>query len=95
MVNHSGLSDDAKTSKFSSYNFSRYNIEKLIRTLAGWIVSGILYVFFNVNQFYLSNSEASHHHIYVNNTHKNCVLLNPIQEFIETEAWLRQTFFIC
>ena len=70
MVNHSGLSDDAKTSKFSSYNFSRYNIEKLIRTLAGWIVSGILYVFFNVNQFYLSNSEASHHHIYVNNTHR-------------------------
>ena len=26
---------------------------------------------------------------------KSCVLLNPVQEFIEIEAWLRQTFFIC
>ena len=32
---HSGLSDDAKTSKFLSYNFSQYNIEKLILTLMG------------------------------------------------------------
>ena len=29
----SGLSDDAKTSKFLSYDFSRYNIEELIQTL--------------------------------------------------------------
>ena len=28
-----GLSDDAKASKFLSYNLPRYNIEKLIRTL--------------------------------------------------------------
>ena len=28
-------------------------------------------------------------------TGKNCVLLNAMQEFIETEVWLRQTFFIC
>ena len=26
---------------------------------------------------------------------KNCVLLNPVQEFIEIEAWLHQTFLIC
>ena len=32
---HSGLSDNAKTSKFLSYNFSQYNIEKLILTLMG------------------------------------------------------------
>ena len=25
-------------------------------------------------------------------TGKNCVLLNPIEEFIEIEAWLHQTF---
>ena len=28
-----GLSDDAKASKFLSYNLPQYNIEKLIRTL--------------------------------------------------------------
>ena len=32
-LNHSGLSDDTKTSKFSFYTFSRYSIEKLIRSL--------------------------------------------------------------
>ena len=40
---------------------------------AGWIVSRILYIFFNVNQInqlYLSNNEASCHHIYVNDTHR-------------------------
>ena len=28
-------------------------------------------------------------------TRKICVLLNLIQEFIEIDAWLRLTFFIC
>ena len=28
-------------------------------------------------------------------TGKNSVLLDPIQGFIEIEAWLRQTFFMC
>ena len=40
---------------------------------ADWIVSRILYIFFNVNQInqlYLSNNEASCHHIYVNDTHR-------------------------
>ena len=32
-THHSGLSDDTKTSKFSFYTFSRYSIEKLIRSL--------------------------------------------------------------
>ena len=39
---------------------------------AGWIVSRILYIFFNINQInqlYLSNNEACCHHIYVNDTH--------------------------
>ena len=57
-----------------------------------------LYIFFNknqVNQLYLSNNKASCHHIYVIDTHraKKLCLLNPTQEFIEMEAWLRQTFF--
>ena len=26
---------------------------------------------------------------------ENCVLLNSVQEFIETEAWLFLTFFLC
>ena len=33
----------------------------------------IVYIYFNVNQIgqlFLSNNEASHHHIYVNNTHR-------------------------
>ena len=46
-------------------------------------LSAILYIFLNVNQInqlYLSNNEASHHHIYVNDTHtENSVLLNPVQ----------------
>ena len=32
-----------------------------------------IYIYFNVNQIgqlFLSNNEASHHHIYVNNTHR-------------------------
>ena len=33
-LNHSGLSDDAKTSTFSFYTFSRYTIEKLIGSLS-------------------------------------------------------------
>ena len=40
---------------------------------AGWIDSRILCIFFNVNQIiqlYLSNNEASHHHIYVNDTQR-------------------------
>ena len=40
---------------------------------AGWIVSRILYIFFyvnQINQLYLSNNEASCHHIYVNDTHR-------------------------
>ena len=44
---------------------------------AVWIVSGILYIYFNVNQInqlYLSNNEASHHHN-VNNTRRE--KLNP------------------
>ena len=45
---------------------------------AGWIVSGILHIFFYVNQtdqLYLSNNEASRLQIYVNNTQgKNCAL---------------------
>ena len=32
----------------------------------------------------------------LNDFHKqNCVLLNSVQEFIETEAWLLLTFFQC
>ena len=52
-----------------------------------------MHIFFNVNQinqFYYSNNEASHHHIYVNDTHME--KLNPVQGFIEIEAWLRQHF---
>ena len=31
-----------------------------------------------------------------NVTHwENCVLLNSVQEFIEIEAWLHRTFFLC
>ena len=34
--------------------------------------------------------------IYPNDTHKKiCVLLNSVQEFIEIEAWLLLTFFLC
>ena len=33
-LKYSDLSDDAKTTKFLSYNFSRYNIKKLIRILS-------------------------------------------------------------
>ena len=32
-LNHSGPSGETKTSKFLPYNFSRYNFEKLFRTL--------------------------------------------------------------
>ena len=28
-------------------------------------------------------------------TVENCVLLNPVQDFIEIEAWLLLTFFMC
>ena len=28
-------------------------------------------------------------------TEKSCVLLNSVREFIELEAWLLLTFFIC
>ena len=40
---------------------------------AFWIVSGILYICFNINQInqlYLPNNEASPQNIYVNNTHR-------------------------
>ena len=30
-----------------------------------------------------------------NNTSKNCVLFNSVQEFTEIEAWLPLTFFLC
>ena len=39
---------------------------------AFWIVSGILYIYFNINQInqlYLPNNEASHQNIDVNNTY--------------------------
>ena len=33
---------------------------------------------------------------FINDTHrKNCALLNSVQEFIEIEAWLILTFFLC
>ena len=56
-------------------------------------LSGEYCIFFIVNQInqcYLSNNEASRHHIYVNNTHreKPCVTQSK-------EVWLHQTFFIC
>ena len=49
--------------------------EKIFFSLinAGWVISGILYIFFNINQInllYLSNNEASCGHIYVNDTHR-------------------------
>ena len=57
-------------------NFSRRSFCHLKN--AGWIVSGILHIFFYVNQtdqLYLSNNEASRLQIYVNNTQgKNCAL---------------------
>ena len=32
----------------------------------------------------------------VNDTHReNCVLLNPVKEFIEIETWLLLTFSLC
>ena len=48
---------------------------------AGWIVSRILYICFNinqVNQLYLSNNEASRHHIYVTDTHREKPLFKSI-----------------
>ena len=42
--------------------------EKVSLVNASWVVSRILYILFNVNQIkqlYLSNNEASCHHIYV------------------------------
>ena len=80
---------------------AKHNIKKervLSLVNAGWIVSRMLYIFFNVsqiNQLYLSNTEASPHYIYANDTHSE-KLFDSIQykNLIEIEAWLRQTFFI-
>ena len=76
----------------------QYKKRKIVFSLK---LSGEYCVYFfivnQINQWYLSNNEASRHHIYVNNTHRKklCVTSCVLQEFIETEAWLHQTFFIC
>ena len=33
--------------------------------------------------------------IFAHNTQGKTVLLNKVREFIETQAWMCQTFFIC
>ena len=81
-----------------SYPARKSQCQNIVFSLknSGWIVREILYTFYyvnRINQWYLSNDEASRNHIYFND--KNCVLLNPGQEFIETEASLLLTFFTC
>ena len=65
---------------------------------AGWIVSRILYIFFNVNQInsciYLTMKLLVIIFMLMILTEKNYVLLNLVQEFIEIEAWLHHAFFI-
>ena len=53
---------------------------------AGWVVSKIFYILFNVNQInqlYLSNNEASSHYIYVNNTHREKLCLTQFKNLLK------------
>ena len=52
---------------FCSYNLLEYIVFILFNN-AGWIMSEILYIFFNINrinQLYFSNNKASRHPLYL------------------------------